>query len=180
MTIIRKHMSEVSEAMTLQDADEIELAVNVLEIVRRQQGIVYLFGNGGSHATASHFANDLIKIARIKAVCIGDMSSAMLAYGNDNGWERMFCDPLAEMLKPEDGVIGISCGGESQNVIQALQLAVERNVLSIGMTGMSLSSRINKIGLDAVIHAMYPDICVQEDMHLMVCHVVTRELQARE
>lgn len=178
MSIIKKHLSQVSEAMTLLDQDEVMAAVETLSLVRKHGGTVYLFGNGGSHATASHFANDLMKMGRVRAVCIGDMASAMLAYGNDNGWERMFVDPLMELVKPNDGVIGISCSGSSRNVLEALEFASQDGtVLSVGMTGQSLDSEINQIGLNALIHANFPDIRVQEDIHLMACHAIARALQ---
>jgi D-sedoheptulose 7-phosphate isomerase len=177
MSIIRKHLSEVSECMSLADLVEVESAVMALEIVRKNKGTVYLFGNGGSHTTAGHFANDLMKMARIRAVCIGDMAGAMLAYGNDNGWENMFVDPLREMMGEHDAAVGISCSGKSVNVISALGHAVGLGALSIGLTGQSLDSEINYLGLNALIHAPYPDIRVQEDIHLMVCHAMVRALQ---
>lgn len=178
MSTIQKHLSQVSEAMTLLDEDEVMAAINVLSIVRKHGGTVYLFGNGGSHATASHFANDLMKMGRVRAVCIGDMASAMLAYGNDNGWERMFVDPLVELIKPMDCAVGISCSGSSRNVLEALEYVVQDGaILTIGMTGQSLDSEINRIGLNALIHANFPDIRVQEDIHLMACHAMARALQ---
>lgn len=178
MSTIQKHLSQVSEAMTLLDEDEVMAAINVLSIVRKHGGTVYLFGNGGSHATASHFANDLMKMGRVRAVCIGDMASAMLAYGNDNGWERMFVDPLVELVKPMDCALGISCSGSSRNVLEALEYAAQDGaILTIGMTGQSLDSEINRIGMNALVHANYPDIRVQEDVHLMTCHAIARALQ---
>lgn len=180
MSIIRKHLSDVSEAMTLLDVDEVRRMVNVLNIVRGSGGTVYLFGNGGSHSTASHFANDLMKMARIRAVCLGDMSASMLAYGNDNGWVNMYSGPLREMFKDGDAVVGISCSGRSANVVRALGYAVSENGLAIGLTGLADDSEINYIGLDALVHARFPDIRVQEDLHLMVCHAVVRSLQDDE
>ena len=177
MSTIRKHLAQVEEAMTLLDEDEIRNAITILEVVRRAGGTVYVFGNGGSHATASHFANDLMKMAGCRAVCIGDMSSAVLAYGHDNGWRNMYCDPLGEMLKDADGVVGISCSGNSENVISALEMATGRKVLTIGMTGLALDSEINNLGLDGLIHANFPDIRIQEDIHLMVCHAIVRAMQ---
>ena len=177
MSKVRKHISEVSEAMTLMDEEEIQRVVTAIRLVKAAGGTVYLFGNGGSHSTAGHFANDLMKMSRVKAVCLGDMGASMLAYGNDNGWVNMFRDPLAEMMKVGDGVIGISCSGKSENVIAALGYAVSQEVIAIGFTGDSLSSEINYLGLDCVIHARYPDIRVQEDFHSIFCHAIARELQ---
>lgn len=172
------HFSEVSEGMTLLDVQAIEKAVMVLSVVRRNGGTVYLFGNGGSHTTASHFANDLLKVSRLKAVCIGDMTSSMLAYGNDDGWKNMFSNPLKEMLRERDGVVGISCSGNSENVVSGLRVAIDEGILAVGLTGMSESSEINKIGVNALVHTLgVSDIRVQEDLHLMVCHAIVRGLQ---
>lgn len=177
MSVINKHLSEVSEAMTLLDQERIKTAIMVLAVVKRAGGTVYLFGNGGSHSTASHFANDLMKMARINAVCIGDMSASMLAYGNDNGWAEMFLGPLKSMMKQGDGVVGISCSGNSANVLQAMQWAQDNDVLTIGLTGLSNDSLMDTLGPDALVHVPVPDIRVQEDVHLMVCHAIVRALQ---
>lgn len=181
MSKIGIHFRQIEEGMTLMDEDEILNLVNVLQVGKKQGGTVYLFGNGGSHATASHFANDLMKMCRIPTVCVGDMASAMLAWGNDTGWENMFYGPLAEMVKEKDVVIGISCSGNSANVIRALIGAKDEwGVLCGGMTGISNGSEINMLGLDALIHARVPDIRVQEDLHLMVCHAIVRAIQEDE
>lgn len=177
MNAIHKHLSQVSEGMTLLDETEIQSAIHILSAIRKAGGTVYLFGNGGSYATATHFTNDLIKMCRISAVCLGDMASAMLAYGNDEGWNNMFARPLSVMLRQNDGVVGISCGGSSPNVLAALEIAKGKGNLSIGMTGLGDGTPINQIRLDALIHVRVPDIRVQEDVHMMVCHAIVRSLQ---
>lgn len=180
MNIIGKHLSEVSEAMTLLNRDEVDLVVNAIDVVRRNRGRLFVMGNGGSHATASHFMNDLMKMLKVQAYCMGDMTSLVSAYGNDNGWINMYVDPLREMLgeKP-DGVIAISCSGESENVLLAMEYAASLGVITIGLTGPSEHSRINKVGATALVHVRADDIRVQEDLHLMVCHAVVREIHER-
>lgn len=179
MNKIEIHLRQAEEAMTLLDIEEVMGVVAILKQVKRQGGTVYVFGNGGSHATAGHFANDLMKMCRINAVCIGDMAASMTAWGNDTGWENMFYGPLTEMVKEKDCVFGISCSGNSQNVVRALIAAKDEwNVLCGGLTGQTDSSEINMIGLDALVHVRVPDIRVQEDVHLMVCHAIVREIQA--
>jgi D-sedoheptulose 7-phosphate isomerase len=180
MKTLEKHLSEVSEAMTLLDLDEVRKMCRILKQVRLYDGTVYLFGNGGSHTTAAHFANDLMKIAKVRAVCVGEMSGAMLAYGNDHGWENMFSDPLGEMLRENDGVVGISCSGNSENVLMGLSNAMSQNILTVGMTGPSSDSKVNKLGLDSIVHVMAEDIRVQEDLHVMVCHAVVRIMNSGE
>jgi len=180
MSLIGKHLAEVSEAMTLLDVKEIQMAAMALGVVKKNYGRVFVFGNGGSHATASHFANDLLKMARVQAFCIGDMQSTMLAYGNDEGWQNMYLSPLREILKAGDGVVGISCSGNSENVVNALSFAADEGVLTVGLTGLSDMSEINELALNALVHVRANDIRVQEDVHLMVCHAIVRVLQGVE
>jgi D-sedoheptulose 7-phosphate isomerase len=181
MNAITKHMRQVEEGMTLLDIVEVERLVSVLKFVKERKGTVYLFGNGGSHATASHFANDLMKMAKIKAGCVGDMAPAVMAWGNDTGWENMYYGPLSELVETYDAVIGISCSGNSENVVRALRAGLDQwDVLTACLTGMSDSNVASTLGLDAVVHVRVPDIRVQEDIHLMVCHAVVRALQEHE
>lgn len=180
MSQIGKHISEVSEAMILLDMDEIQMAAMALSVVKKNMGRVFVFGNGGSHATAGHFANDLLKMCRVQAFCIGDMQSTMLAYGNDEGWQNMYLSPLREIMKAGDGVVGISCSGNSENVVNALSFAADEGVLTVGLTGLSDTSEINELALNALVHVRANDIRVQEDLHLMVCHAIVRVLQGVE
>lgn len=175
MNTIVKHLSQVEEGMTLLNQDEVLQMVRAIRLVKNQAGTLYLFGNGGSHATASHFANDLNKIVSVRAVCVGDMTPVITAYGNDNGWENMYASHLAAVCKGKDGLVGISCSGNSANVIRGLE--VGKAMFAIGMTGMSNDSAINHLELDALVHARVPDIRVQEDLHMIVCHAVVRCLQ---
>lgn len=172
------HMSDVEEAMTLLDHAEVERVVSLLQMTRELGGTVHLFGNGGSGALAGHFANDLIKMARVKAACLVCEKEIVTAYGNDLGWENMFMLPLMEKFDAtKDCALGISCSGNSENVVKALQWAATQTQLTIGLTGLGDTSLINTIGVTALIHARVSDIRVQEDLHNIVCHAMIRMLQ---
>jgi D-sedoheptulose 7-phosphate isomerase len=178
MNSIELHLEQIEEAMTLLDQDNVMKIVRVMQAVKKMNGTVYIFGNGGSGATASHFANDLMKICRTRAMCIGDMTPAVSAWSNDTGAENAFYGPLSELVGQYDALVGISCGGNSPNVIQALRAGREEwNVLCVGLTGPT-NSLLTALDLDAVVRAMADDIRVQEDIHLMVCHAVVRQIQA--
>ena len=177
MDTIENHFSEVLDGANMLDETEIWQVVKILKFTKVSGGTVWLFGNGGSHATAGHFANDLLKMCGVRAINIGDMASVVSAYGNDNGQEDMFSAVLQKMLKDEDCAFGISCSGNSPNVIRALEHAKNQNVYTLGMTGSSLHSIINDCGLDGLIHTPgAQDIRVQEDLHLMICHAIARSL----
>lgn len=177
MNSVEKHFRQVNEGMTLLDGGEIEKVILALKMVRSQKGVVYIVGNGGSAATASHFANDLMKIAKVRAVCLNDMVPVVTAYGNDDGWGRMYANPLRKMLNGNDAVFGISCSGKSENVIEALRVGNDMGVITLGLTGMENNTAINVVAQIGLVHARVPDIRVQEDLHMMVCHAMVRAIQ---
>ena len=176
MDALSIHKNQLYEALTMLDDREVWGAVETLRLVRNMKGTVYIIGNGGSAATASHFANDLTKIVKIKAVCLNDLYPVVSAYGNDDGWGNMFVNPLSVMFdKSKDCLVGLSCSGESMNVVSAVMWASD--ALTIGLTGISNSSLINQAECSALVHAHAVDIRVQEDIHMAVCHMIVRALQ---
>lgn len=180
MNKINIHLTQIEEGMSLLDQPNVQSAADHLKIVRLNGGTVYLCGNGGSHTTASHLANDLGKSCRIKAICLGDAVPTMLAYGNDDGWDRMYANALIKKITSNDALIGISCSGNSMNVVNALSAAKNGRALTIGLTGLSSQSKICMLELDVVIHASVPDIRVQEDLHSIICHAIVRALMEDE
>lgn len=164
-------------AATLQHLPITNLTLAVDEIRRAKElgACVFVFGNGGSAATASHFVNDLVKMARVKAYCISDMSPTVLAYGNDDGWENMFKNAIEELALPGDVLVAISCSGNSPNVVKAIQDAHDRNQRIIGLTG-DVGGQLAKLA-DVLVKALHPDIRVQEDVALSVCHAIVGELR---
>jgi D-sedoheptulose 7-phosphate isomerase len=180
MNRINIHLSQVEEGMSLLDQFKVQKVADELKKVRVRGGTVYLCGNGGSHSTASHFANDLAKVCRMRAVCLGDAVPTMLAYGNDNGWENMYSDALAGRITAGDAVVGISCSGNSQNVVNALKVGKRMGALTIGFTGLSQSSNLWHLGVDILVHASVPDIRVAEDIHSICAHAIVRAIQEDE
>lgn len=181
MDAILKHFRQIEEGLTLMDQGEIHEIVDVLKWVRKNGGTAYLFGNGGSASTASHFANDLMKMGRMRTQCLNDHYPVVSAYGNDEGWMNMYLHPLKNLFIVErDVAVGISCSGMSENVVNALDWAAERKGVTIGLTGQEEGSAINAVQDIYLVHARVPDIRVQEDLHMMVCHAVARAMQEVE
>lgn len=174
--VLKKHLSQVVEGVNMLDGVEFRGILDALKIVRGWKGVVYTFGNGGSSALASHLCNDLIKMGKMRAICLNDGVPTMMAYGNDCGWENMFMQPLSKMMGERDIAFGISCSGNSENVVRALEWADAHDYLTAGLTGCSSESGINKVA-ESLLHARVPDIRVQEDLHSIVCHALARGLQ---
>jgi len=139
---------------------------------------IFIFGNGGSGATASHATGDFLKGAsyglekRFKVVCLNDNLPSLMAIANDIGWEEIFREPLKNFLKPKDLVIAISGSGNSVNVIKAAQFAQLKGATVIGMTGFS-GGKLKQIA-NLAIHSAEMDMEVAEDIHMAVFNMVKK------
>lgn len=174
MSTFSRHASQVCEALSLTNESKVERAIEILRLVAQAGGTVWLAGNGGSAATCNHFANDLVKMAKIKAVDMTHMVSTVMAYGNDHGWDRMFSNPFLALCGPWDAVVGISCSGNSPNVVNLLEAA---NCHKIGLTGPGDNKMARMISDPNVcILALSDEITVQEDVHSIICHSIVRSL----
>lgn len=178
--LFKHYIRDVETALRSVSWESVEKLRDVLQRAKSQNATVYICGNGGSAATASHFANDLVKMGKLRAVALPDLMPVVTAYGNDNGWENMFSDLLDIMLLPQDVVIGISCSGFSQNVVNAIHNAKRiplPSIKTVILTGSTWESPLTALDPDVVIHVPFNDIRVQEDCHLVICHAVAGGLQ---
>lgn len=157
------------------DVDKVEDIVERLKEAKKADATVFLLGNGGSAATASHAANDLLKTGKVRAICLSDMTPTTLAYGNDNGWENMFRHPLMGLVKEKDVILGISCSGNSPNVVQVAEFALKKYDF-IAITG-DKGGKLAKMA-DICLKIPHKDIRVQEDAHLAVFHAISGALNA--
>ncbi len=138
-------------------------------------------GNGGSAATASHFALDLAKntiapgAPRLKAISLTDHVPLITAWGNDTAYEHVFAEQLANMIEPGDVAIGISTSGNSPNVINALRLAKQTQASTIGLLGAK-GGKIKDM-VNAYVLVPGQNIEQEEDVHMILAHVITRHMR---
>ena len=175
----QEHFKSVADALGLVDLDQVNKAVQMLRAVKQNKGMVWIVGNGGSAATAEHFANDLLKMAGIRAISLSAMTSTVTAYGNDDGWEFMFKNPMLRMNSDNqwgnDVLVAISCSGNSPNVVDLSQWWFDNLIVLTG--DQKIKNILANISQNnPVIHAEDPDITVQEDVHLAICHAITKNL----
>lgn len=139
-------------------------------------GIIFTFGNGGSGATASHFAGDLVKGAsmgltkKFKAICLNDNSPALLAFANDSSYDHVFAGQLESFLTPNDLVIAFSGSGNSPNIINALRYAHMVPAKTIAFCGFD-GGKAQAIASISV-HAPINDMEIAEDIHLALTHCI--------
>ena len=174
---IESYLKDIRAALEAMTTDSIIRVIEELERARTQRKPVYLFGNGGSAATASHFACDLCKGAicngqpRIKAIGLNDHVSLLSAWANDGAYEHAFAQELENFIEEGDIAAAISVSGNSQNVLNGIKVARSRGATTIGFTGVPGGSLKDLV--DIVV--MVPSINVEqsEDLHLLIEHVIT-------
>lgn len=155
--------------------------LGILEQVYRNGHRIFVMGNGGSAATASHFALDLAKntitegAPRLKAISLTDHVPLITAWSNDTAYEHIFAEQLANMVEAGDAAIGISASGNSPNVINALNLAHDSGAFTIGLLGAT-GGKIKDI-VDAYVLAPGQNIEQEEDAHMILAHIITRHMR---
>jgi D-sedoheptulose 7-phosphate isomerase len=181
LELINTYFIELEQMLRSISLSHLEKVLLLLEQAYRNGHRIFIMGNGGSAATASHFALDLAKntimpgAPRLKAISLTDHVPLITAWSNDTAYEHIFAEQLANMIEPGDVVIGISASGNSQNVINALHLAKESHAATIGLLGAK-GGKIKDMA-DAYILAPGQNIEQEEDAHLILAHVITRYMR---
>lgn len=156
--------------------DDIEMAMQAIIDAYQREATVYIFGNGGSGATASHFVGDFNKgisealDKKFHFICLNDNIPTVLSIANDISYEEIFAFQLKGNLKSSDLVIAISGSGNSENVIKAVEYAKEHNCEVVAITG-SNGGRLRELA-DYNMHVAVDDMQIVEDLHMSFCHMM--------
>jgi D-sedoheptulose 7-phosphate isomerase len=178
------YLKQVTKAIKQLPAKELMLIISLLEQARLNHNTVYICGNGGSAATASHFAADLCKSTLradkpgLKAFCLSDNGPLITAWANDNAYEEIFARQITAMARPGDVLVAISCSGLSLNVLKAVKAAKQVGTTTIGLTGSH--GGLLKDLVDICFSANCERIDQMEDVHLVLCHILTESLKQFE
>lgn len=181
MKLINTYFSELEQMLQAISRPHLEAVLRLLEDAYHNGHRIFIMGNGGSAATASHFALDLAKntimpgVPRLKAISLTDHVPLITAWSNDTAYEHIFAEQLANMIEPGDVAIGISASGNSPNVINALRLAKETRAATIGLLGAK-GGKIKDM-VDAYVLAPGQNIEQEEDAHMILAHVITRHMR---
>lgn len=181
MEAIKRYFSEIEQMLQAISLPHLEKVLQLLEETYCSGHRIFIMGNGGSAATASHFALDLAKntimpgLPRLKAISLTDHVPLITAWSNDTAYEHVFAEQLANVIEPGDLVIGISASGNSLNVINALQLAKASGASTFALLGAK-GGKIKEM-VDAYVLAPGQNIEQEEDAHLILAHVITRHMR---
>ncbi len=174
-----KNMNSTIEAL---DEKQIGNFIDLLYKAYKEDRMVFVIGNGGSAANASHFAQDLAKgtrknleqVKRIKALSLTDNLPFITALGNDDGYDTIFEQQLRTFANPGDMLICISGSGNSPSIIKAANWANENKLDTISITGFD-GGKLMKLSKYSV-HVPLNDMYISESIHSIIFHYVLNEL----
>ncbi len=173
---IIKYIENEIDVLKKIDINSISKTLNVLVNALNEERNIYIFGNGGSAATASHFQNDFNKGVseytekKFRFICLNDNIATIMAIANDIGYEEIFRFQLRGRIKEKDIVIAISGSGNSKNVINAVGYAKSQGAIIIGLTGYN--GGILKGLSDICLHVEIDNMQITEDIHMMFDHMM--------
>lgn len=156
----------------------VDQIIKILEEAAHKQSSIYIIGNGGSAATASHMVNDLGAGLRRRGLINLDITSladnvpVITAIANDIGYENIFYMQLEGLLKPEDLIIAISCSGNSPNIVKAVEYAKNIGSTIIGITGFDGGDLKKLSDVNFHIEAPKGEYGLVEDMHMILDHMI--------
>jgi len=177
---IINYFEREKQVMGALDFDEITEAVEAIREAYEREATVYVMGNGGSSATASHFVCDFnkgiseVREKKFNLICLSDNTPMLTAIANDISYDEVFRFQLINKLKSNDLIIAISGSGNSTNVINAVEYAKEVGCKVVGITGYS-GGKLKELA-DYKMHVNVDDMQITEDIHMVFDHMMYRVL----
>ncbi|MGQ9523458.1 MAG: D-sedoheptulose-7-phosphate isomerase [Armatimonadota bacterium] len=172
----QEYLSGLKTILDTLSPSELDAAAELLLETYRRDGTVFLCGNGGSAATASHLMCDLQKSVRgpngrcLRAVALTDSISLITAWANDFDYARIFEEQVSALGRPGDLLVAISGSGRSTNVIRAVERANEIGLVTLGLTGFDGGILRQKAQHCIVVSS--DNMQQIEDAHLMIGHLI--------
>ena len=174
-------LKDVLDRLPLKPIDEI---IRAIEQARDEGRQIFVIGNGGSAATASHMMNDLCKGTlghkgdapwpRLRVIALTDNVSLMTAWANDTDFKHVFSEPLKNLAQHGDVLVAISASGNSPNIIAAVEAAKQIGVTVLGLTGFT-GGKLSKLA-DVSLVVPSDGYGPVEDVHMILDHIITSYL----
>ncbi len=176
MGFAAEYRTKLSGALETIDVDKVERVIEIFARVRDEDRQIFVCGNGGSAATANHFACDIVKGAsygrekRFRIMSLSEQIATLTAYSNDVGYESVFVEQLRNFARAGDVLIAISSSGNSPNVLRAVEHANSIDCYSIGFTGGGGGKLAKMVDLDVNVPEAHTGRI--EDAHMIICHMI--------
>lgn len=181
----QKYFHDLKTSIDSLDSDKINKVISVLFEAYRNDKKIFIFGNGGSASTASHFACDLSKGTlanvydeqekRFRVISLTDNVATITAFGNDLAFEDVFVQQLKNLVEKGDMVVVMSASGNSPNIVKAIEYAKKCGAVTIGFLGFRTGGKIGQM-VDYEITIQDDHYGRIEDIHLILGHLITNSL----
>ncbi len=181
-----KRCAEVFETL---DLDQTTALADDIFAAYQAGRFVFICGNGGSGSNSSHFCEDLGKSTldrkdftndaakRLKVLSLTDNTPYILAWGNDEGFDRVFVEQLKNFASPGDVLIAISGSGNSPNILNAVEWANRHELTTWGITGYS-GGKLQSLAKQN-LHVPLDDMGLVECVHLILFHWILNDIHGR-
>jgi D-sedoheptulose 7-phosphate isomerase len=186
----RDFLARVGAELGRVDVAQIEKLADLIHACWQEGRFVFICGNGGSGSNASHFCEDIgkgtLKLPadlsndakkRFRVLSLTDNTPYILAWGNDEGFDRVFVEQLRNLASPGDLLIAISGSGNSKNVLAAVEWANRNGLSTFGCTGFS-GGKLRELA-QKTLHVPLDDMGIVETLHLAAFHWVVDDLHRR-
>jgi len=185
----REYLQRCAQELDNVDTSALERLSDAIFQAYEQRRFVFICGNGGSGSNASHFCEDLGKstlrpvdfqndaVRRLKVLSLTDNTPYILAWANDEGFERVFVEQLKNLGGRGDVLIAISGSGNSPNVLNAVEWGNQHGLHTWGVTGYD-GGRLRAMAGDG-LHVPLDDMGLVESIHLIVFHWILDDVHAR-
>jgi D-sedoheptulose 7-phosphate isomerase len=185
----RPFLERVGQELLRIDPAEVKALADAIYDCYQKARFVFVIGNGGSGSNASHFCEDLGKGTlrrqdfdndakkRLRIISLTDNTPYILAWGNDEGFERVFVEQLKNLASPGDLLIAISGSGNSPNVLLAVEWANQHDLRTFGCTGFG-GGKLRHLAQQG-LHVPLDDMGIVESIHLTAFHWVVDDLHRR-
>ena len=176
MKFVKDYLDELKKTIDTLNVEKIKEIAKILLDTRDKEQTIFLCGNGGSAACAAHMANDLAKLTirsgakRFRVISLTDNLALLTAWANDNGYDQCFVEPLKNLYREGDILIGISASGNSKNVLQAIEFVNKNKGRTIGFTGFS-GGKLAGLAKKVII-ANSDNMQRIEDIHIILSHLI--------
>lgn len=182
-------LERVGQELMRIDPGEVEALSEAIFDCYRHGRIVFICGNGGSGSNASHFCEDLGKGSlrrqdfddesrrRLRVISLTDNTPYILAWGNDEGFDRVFVEQLKNLASPGDLLIAISGSGNSPNILRAVEWANRHDLNTFGCTGFD-GGKLRQLARHG-LHVPLDDMGIVESVHLTAFHWIVDQMHAR-
>jgi len=178
---LERYLRELCAVLGEVPIEQVNEMVDVLLSANYVGSTIFVVGNGGSAATASHFACDLAKGTitpgrpRFRVMALTDNIPQITAWSNDVAYEEIFAEQLHGLMRRGDVLVAISGSGDSPNVLNAVNMACRRGGITVGLAGFEGG----RLGALVDVPVIVPCSCMEqiEDAHLAVCHMTCSMLR---